>query len=237
MEAYQQIIALIALSMGTAWASGLNLYATLLVLGLGATTGQVTLPPGLEMVSHPLVIGAAGLMYAVEFFADKVPGVDTFWDTLHTFVRIPAGAVLAAGAVGEMDPALGLAAAIVGGGVAASSHLVKAGSRVLINTSPEPVSNWGASITEDVAVIGGMYAALFHPAVFLGLLVLFALLTAWLLPKIWRGIKALARRIGRIFGRGGDEADAAPAAGAAATAPANADATPQSPAKSTVERA
>ncbi len=120
-----------------------------------SNTGYVDLPADLQIVSDPLVIAAAGLTYGVEFFADKVPGVDTGWDTLHTFVRLPAGALLAAGAIGDVTPAAEMAAAIVGGSLAAGTHFTKAGSRVMINTSPEPVSNWAASITEDVAVFAG----------------------------------------------------------------------------------
>ena len=140
----------IALTMGVAWASGINLYATILVLGYMGMTGNIDLPPDLEILADPMVMVAAGLMYAIEFFADKVPGVDTGWDTLHTFIRIPAGAVLAAGAVGEVGTGAQLAAGLVGGTLATGSHATKAGSRVLINTSPEPVSNWFASVGEDV---------------------------------------------------------------------------------------
>ena len=201
MEQYQTIIELIALSMGVAWASGLNLYAVLLTLGLGSQTGYISLPEQLAILENPAVIGAAGLMYMVEFVADKTPGVDTIWDSLHTLVRLPAGALLAAGALGEVDPALAMAAAIVGGGVAASSHLVKAGSRVMINTSPEPVSNWTASVTEDVAAVAGIWLALNHPLLFTGLLVAFLLFAIWLLPRIWRAIRALWRRLGRWFDR------------------------------------
>jgi hypothetical protein len=120
---------------------------------------------------------------------------------LHSFVRIPAGAVLAAAAVGELTPAAELAAAILGGGLAAATHATKAGSRVLINTSPEPVSNWSASLGEDVAVIGGVWAALNHPFVFLALLLLFILLMAWMLPKLWRGVKLVVSRLAALFGR------------------------------------
>jgi len=144
---------------------------------------------------------AAGIMYTLEFFADKVPGVDTGWDALQSFVRIPAGAMLAAGAVGDIGPAAELAAAILGGGMAAATHATKAGSRVMINTSPEPVSNWTASIGEDLAVIGGVWAALNHPYVFLALLVLFVLLMAWLLPRLWRGVKAVFSRLTGLFSR------------------------------------
>jgi len=179
----------IALTMGVAWASGINLYAAILMLGYMGTTGNIDLPPDLQVLSDPMVMVAAGLMYCVEFFADKVPGVDTVWDTLSTFIRIPAGAILAAGAVGDVGTGAQLAAAIAGGALATGSHVTKTGTRVLINTSPEPVTNWFASVGEDVAVIAGLWTALYHPVLFIVLLVLFILLCIWLLPKIWRGIK------------------------------------------------
>eukprot|EP01155_Anaeramoeba_flamelloides_P049457 Anaeramoba_flamelloidesc41564_g1_i5.p1 GENE.c41564_g1_i5~~c41564_g1_i5.p1 ORF type:complete len:157 (-),score=26.26 c41564_g1_i5:31-501(-) len=154
MEQLDQITSMIALSMGVAWASGINLYATVLMLGVLSNMGHLTLPPGLEIVADPLVLIAAGFMYCVEFFADKTPGVDTAWDGLHTFIRIPAGAALAAAAVGEMSPAVELAAALTGASLAAGSHALKSGTRVLINTSPEPVTNWTASFSEDLLVLG-----------------------------------------------------------------------------------
>ena len=185
--------------MGLAWASGINLYATLLTLGVLANTGNIDLPPDLGIIANPMVIGAAGLMYCVEFFADKVPGVDTGWDTIHTFIRIPAGAMLAAGAVGDLSPAVELAAAIAGGGLAAGSHATKAGSRVMINTSPEPFTNWFASVGEDVAVFAGVWAAINHPTLFLVALILFILFMIWLLPKIWKGVKKVFRFIIDLF--------------------------------------
>lgn len=200
MEQYQQIIQLVALTMGVAWASGINLYATLLMLGISGATGYMQLPENLSILQDPVVIAAAGIMYAVEFFADKTPGVDSAWDTLHTFIRIPAGAVLAAGMAGEASAALTLAAAIIGGGLATTSHATKAGGRLLINTSPEPVSNWTASFSEDILVIAGLWAAMNHPVAFLILLVIFILLTIWLLPKLWRGIKKIIITIGGWFG-------------------------------------
>ncbi len=201
MEQLDQVTQIIALTMGLAWASGINLYAAMLMLGLMGATGQVTLPPGLEILADPLVIGAAGLMYCVEFFADKVPGVDTGWDTLHTFIRLPAGALLAAGAVGEFGAAAQLAAALVGGSLAAATHATKAGTRVAINTSPEPFSNWTASLGEDVMVFAGLWAALNHPWIFLGLLLLFILLMAWLLPKLWRLAARVFGALGRALSR------------------------------------
>ncbi len=200
MENYTALVSTLAMTMGVGWASGINLYAALLMLGLGGATGNIALPADLQVLQNPLVIGAAGVMYAVEFFADKIPGVDTGWDGLHTFVRIPAGALLAAGAVGEVTPALEIAAGIMGGSLSATSHAAKAGTRILINTSPEPVTNWTASITEDVAVFGGLWAALNHPYIFLGLLLAFLLLMVWLLPKLWRGIALLLRKLGELLG-------------------------------------
>ncbi|EIC30248.1 MULTISPECIES: DUF4126 domain-containing protein [Methylomicrobium] len=205
MDSLNQITATLAMTMGLAWASGINLYATLLALGFLANSGNIALPPDLQVVANPAVMLAAGLMYCVEFFADKTPGVDTGWDAIHTFIRIPAGAMLAAGAVGELNPAVELAAAIVGGGMAAGSHMTKAGSRVLINTSPEPFSNWAASVGEDMAVVAGVWAALRHPLVFLVALVLFIALMVWLLPKLWNGIKKVFRAIARFFGSGPEQ--------------------------------
>jgi uncharacterized protein DUF4126 len=204
MEALDQISTTLALSMGLAWASGINLYATLFTLGYLANTGNIDLPPDLHMVANPAVMGAAGLMYCVEFFADKIPGVDTGWDALHTFIRIPAGALLAAGAIGDINPAMELTAGILGGGLAAGTHATKAGSRVLINTSPEPFTNWAASIGEDIAAIAGVWACLNHPVLFLVALVIFIALAIWLIPKIWNGIKKVFRFIINLFSRKAD---------------------------------
>lgn len=199
MDDFDQLIKTISMTMGAAWGSGINLYATVLVLGFLGITGNIVLPPSLEVLQNPLVIGAAGLMYFVEFFADKTPGVDTGWDTIHTFIRIPAGVMLAAGAVGEVNPAVVIAAGILGGGIAAGTHAAKSGTRILINTSPEPVSNWTASLLEDVAVIAGVWAALTHPWVFLVLLVVFIFFLIWFLPKLWGAIKKFFLFIKRIF--------------------------------------
>jgi hypothetical protein len=203
MEAVQAI----SLMMGTAWASGINLYATILVLGWMGSTGQVDLPPALQVLTDPSVMFAAGVMYCVEFFADKTPGVDTGWDTIHTFIRIPAGAIMAAGAAQGLDigPAAELVAGLLGGALATTSHATKAGTRVLINTSPEPVTNWIASITEDVVVIGGLWASLHHPWLFLAALLVFLVVVAWLLPKIWRALKRIAHAVGRWFRRAPEE--------------------------------
>jgi hypothetical protein len=201
MDTLNQLSTTLALTMGLAWASGINLYATLFTLGYLANTGNIVLPPDLQIVADPMVMGAAGLMYCIEFFADKVPGVDTGWDAMHTFIRIPAGAMLAAGAIGDLNPVVELAAAIMGGGLAATSHTTKAGSRVLINTSPEPFSNWFASVGEDIVVVTGVWACINHPILFLIALALFIALAIWLLPRIWTGIKKVFRFIGKLFGQ------------------------------------
>ncbi len=209
-----ETIEAISLTLGVAWASGINLYAAVLVLGYLGSTGQVDLPPDLQVLTDPMVMAAAGFMYFVEFFADKTPGVDTGWDVLHTFIRIPAGAVLAAGmAEGlQMNEAVQFAALLIGGGLAATSHATKTGTRALINTSPEPFTNWTASITEDIVVIGGLWASLHHPWLFIVALVLFLLLVAWLLPKIWRALKRVFRAIGAFFSgrKSEEEASSAP---------------------------
>ncbi|HET6471444.1 MAG TPA: DUF4126 domain-containing protein [Pseudomonadales bacterium] len=201
MGDYQSLIHTLALTMGVAWASGINLYAAVAVLGLAGNAGYVHLPDTLTIVEDPLVIAAACFMYCVEFFADKVPGVDSTWDAVHTFIRIPAGAMLAAGAVGDVSPAISVAAGLLGGSIAAATHATKAGTRLLINTSPEPFSNWFASIGEDLTVFAGLWAALAHPYIFLFLLTLFLLTLCWVLPKLWRGLKTVFRKIGGFFGR------------------------------------
>lgn len=195
MDTTGQLASIIALTMGTAWASGINLYAAVLVLGLMAMNGAVHLPAGLQMLAHPWVIGAAGCMYVVEFFADKVPGVDTAWDTLHTLIRIPAGAILAAAAAGQSDPLLTVAAGLAGGTVSASSHALKAGTRAVANVSPEPFSNWALSLGEDVVVVGGLWAALNYPWLFLLLFISFLGVLIWALPRIWRGITHIINRL------------------------------------------
>ncbi len=183
---------LVALGLGAAWASGINLYLAVLILGGLGTAGVVDLPGDLTVLEHPAVLAAAGGLYIVEFVADKVPGVDSAWDALHTFIRIPAGALLAAGALQDWGAGYEVAAALLAGGtLAAASHATKASGRVAVNTSPEPFSNWLVSLLEDGLVLGGLFLALFKPALFLTLLGAFALLVIWLLPKLWRALRRL----------------------------------------------
>jgi len=192
-----ETIDIIAMTLGVAWASGINLYAAILVMGLMGTMGYTELPPSLTVLQDPLVLMAAGMMYFVEFFADKIPGVDSAWDTVHTFIRIPAGAMLAVGAAQglEINQAAELAAALLGGSLAATSHLTKSSTRLVLNTSPEPFSNATASIFEDLAVIGGLWTALNYPLAFIAFIIVFVLLAIWLLPKLWRAIKDIAKTI------------------------------------------
>ncbi len=189
------LVQAVALAAGLAWASGLRLYLVLFLAGLLAHFGYLQLPDSLEVLKNPLVMGACAVMLLAEFVADKVPGFDSFWDTLQTFVRIPAGGVLAALSLGVSDPALMLAAGLIGGTITAGTALTKAGGRLAINTSPEPFTNWAASFGEEAAVLGGFWLMLQHPAIFLGLLVLFLLLLVWLMPKLWRFLRAMIARI------------------------------------------
>jgi hypothetical protein len=188
-----------AQTLGLSWASGINLYAAILVMGFSHSAGIVELPPGIDYLSNPLVLLVAGAMYVVEFFADKIPVVDTAWDAMHTFIRIPAAAFMAYGAAEAMGPEMQVALALIGGGFGTLSHATKAGSRVVINTSPEPFSNIGVSTLEDVAVFGGLWLAVAHPWVFLCFLGLFVLFVIWLVPKIWKGIKKVFGFLRRIF--------------------------------------
>jgi len=185
----------IALASLMAWASGLRLYLVVFAVGLAGYEGYIDLPKGLAVLQHPWVIGAAGFMVVMEFLADKVPAIDSAWDAVHTFIRIPAGALLAAGATGDTLTPITIAAGLLGGTITAGTHFTKAGGRAVINTSPEPFSNWGASFTEDAMVASGIWLAFAHPAVFLVMFVLFLLLLAWVIPKVWRGIRAVFARL------------------------------------------
>ena len=188
-----QTLQTLVLASVLAWASGMRLYFVVFCAGMAASFGYLELPPGLKVLQHPWVIGAAGFMLAMEFLVDKLPGIDSAWDAIHTFIRIPAGALLAAGATGDSLSALTLAAGLLGGTITAGTHFAKSGGRAILNLSPEPFTNWGASFTEDAAVLAGIWIAYLHPAVFLAALALFIVLLAWLLPKLWRGVEALWR--------------------------------------------
>ncbi len=198
-----ELIETLALASGLAWASGIRLYAVLFFAGALGRFGYVDLPGGLQWLGHPLVIAVSGLLCMLEFAADKVPGLDSLWDAVHTFIRIPAGALLAAATLGQQDAGVTLAAALSGGALASGAHFTKAASRALINTSPEPFSNVAASTTEDALVIGGLWVALFHPAAFLALLLVFVGIMLWLLPRLWRGLRKVCLRVSALLGTGG----------------------------------
>jgi hypothetical protein len=192
-----ETLAALALALGVGWASGYNVYAAVLVLGAAQRLGLVALPHDLQVLASPWVMGVAALLFALNFLADKIPYVDSLNDALHTFVRVPAGALLAFGAADQFGPEIGVVAGLLGGTLAAGSHVAKTGTRALINTSPEPFTNIFASLGEDVLVIGGLILALTHPIVFLVLLALFVALLVWLLPKLWRLAMTPFRRLAR----------------------------------------
>jgi hypothetical protein len=190
---------LLALAGAIGWASGVRLYLVLLLTGLAGYLGWIPLPGGLQLLAHPVVLMASGFMVFVEFFADKIPGLDSLWDMVHTAIRIPAGAALAAGVFGADHAAMAMVAALIGGGLAATSHAAKATTRAAINTSPEPFSNVGASLVEDALVPAGLWLAIAHPLLFGVLFVIVLVLSVWLIRKSWRFLKALFARVARIF--------------------------------------
>jgi hypothetical protein len=187
---------LIALAAVLGFASGIRLYAVLLVVGLVGYAGWVDLPSGLSVLQHPFVLIAAGVMFLIEFVADKIPGVDTLWDGIQTFIRIPAGAALAAGVFGGLDSAAWTtAAAIFGGSLAATSHFTKAGARAAANTSPEPFSNVALSVAEDVAVGGLLWLVMTYPWLAALVVAVLVLLALWLLPKMFRFARRMFRAV------------------------------------------
>lgn len=183
----------IAIAAALAWGSGLRAYAVIFAVGLAGALGWMELPEHLRLLQHPLVLGASGLMTAVEFFADKLPWLDSVWDAVHSFIRIPAGAALAAAVFGDSGAAVALVAAILGGSLAAGVHLAKSGARAAINTSPEPFSNWTASLTEDALVPLGLWLAVAHPIAFFVLLAVFIVVGLALVRLVWRGFRRLTR--------------------------------------------
>ncbi|CAD6507173.1 hypothetical protein LMG27952_00064 [Paraburkholderia hiiakae] len=179
----------LSLAAGLSWGSGLRLYLTVLMAGVLQRLGLIHLPDTLAVLASPWVIGIAAALTVLEFLADKIPAFDSLWDAVHTFIRIPAGAVLAAAALGHADPALLTVAALAGGTLAGTAHLAKAGTRALINLSPEPVSNVVTSSAEDGMTFVGVLLAFFVPLLFLVMLMAFLLLAVWALPRLWRGVQ------------------------------------------------
>lgn len=201
---------LIALAAALGWASGVRLYLVVLLTGLAGYLGWVNLPQGLHLLANPVVLGASGFMVFVEFFADKIPGLDSLWDVVHSVIRIPAGAALAASVFSADSGAMSLVAALLGGTFAAASFATKATSRAAINTSPEPFTNVGASLLEDGMVPLALWLAVAHPFVFVVLLLLVLVLSVWLTRLCWRFLRQLLSRVTRIFS-GKTDPGAAPA--------------------------
>jgi hypothetical protein len=181
----------LSLALGSAWTSGINLYATITVLGLLEKFAGVKLPGGLDVLGNWWIIGFAAGLYAVEFFADKIPYLDSLWDVIHTFIRVPAGVIVAYAATNDLDPSIYIPATLVGGGLALTSHGTKAAVRVGANLSPEPVSNWILSFVEDIIAIGGTLLAVFAPVVVVIVLALFLIFFFWFFPKVFRAIRKL----------------------------------------------
>jgi Domain of unknown function (DUF4126) len=198
MQWLQNHLPELAMSAAMAWGAGLRLYLVVFVVGMLGKLGYVPLPDALKLLSNPIVLGAAGFMAFIEFFADKIPWLDSAWDAVHTFLRIPAGAALAAGMLGDSGEGVAMAAALIGGTLTAGTHFGKAGTRAVANTSPEPFSNIGLSLVEDTAVAGGLALALANPIVFLLALLVFVIALVVLIRFILKGLSAV---INKLFAR------------------------------------
>ena len=189
----------LSLALGTAWTSGINLYATITVLGLLQKFGAAKLPGGLDVLDNWAIIGVAGFLYLVEFFADKIPYLDSVWDVVHTFIRVPAGVIVAYAATSQLDPGIYIPAALVGGGLAFSSHGTKAALRAGANFSPEPVSNWVLSIVEDIIALVGTVLSVFAPLIIAIVLVLFVIFFLWFFPKVIRRLRRAFKATAAFF--------------------------------------
>lgn len=193
---------LLALAAALGWASGFRLYLVVFLVGMLGATGLMELPGGLHVLEHPALLFASGGMLFMEFFADKIPGVDSLWDLLQSVLRVPAGAALAAGVFGADNATMATMAALMGGTLAATSQAAKTTTRALINTSPEPFSNVGASLAEDTAAVGAVWLALANPAVF-GVVLVVAVILMWIVTwMLWRFLKAAIRKIKGWMGGG-----------------------------------
>jgi hypothetical protein len=193
------MIQVLGLALGAAWTSGINLYATVAVLGLLEHYKLAHLPGGLHVLDNRLIIGVAIFLYVVEFFADKIPYVDTVWDALQTFIRVPAGAVLAATATADISPTVQVLALLLGGGLALSTHGTKATVRAGANLSPEPLTNWSLSLLEDVLAIGAVVLSVVYPVGIFVVIVIFLLLMVWILPKVVRRVRRMLKAAGDFF--------------------------------------
>ena len=189
----------LSLALGSAWTSGINLYATVTVLGLLQKFGATHLPGGLDVLDNWWIIGVAAFLYAIEFFADKIPYVDSIWDVVHTFIRVPAGAIVAYAATSQMDASIGVIATLLGGGLAFSSHGTKAALRAGANLSPEPVSNWVLSFVEDIVAFVGALLSVFAPVLIAIVLIIFMIFFVWFFPKVVRAVRRIFNAVRAIF--------------------------------------
>lgn len=201
--------ALLALAGALGWASGFRLYAVVFLVGAMGAADWLPLPGGLQLLQHPVVLAVSGFMLVVEFFADKVPWLDSLWDSVNSVIRIPGGALLAAGVFGGDNAVWGIVAGLLGGSLAATSFATKATARAAINTSPEPVSNWLASLFEDGLVVGVVWLATQHPLAFGVALFVMVLLSVLLLIVLWTFLRGVLRKLRAFLGGG---ATAAPPA-------------------------
>ncbi len=206
---------LLAVALGLATLAGINLYLTVFATGLAVQMGWITLAPEyqqLDVLADPVILTVAGVLFFLEFFADKIPWVDSLWDSVHTLIRPVGAAFLAITALGEVNPVFDVLVGLLGAGMALTSHSVKAGTRLVANASPEPFSNIGLSLVEDVAVLGGLGLLALNPILALGLAVVFCGLAIWLLPHLFRRavatLRFLWRRIAYWFGQSNDAAGA-----------------------------
>ena len=190
---------LLALAAALGWASGFRLYAVVFLVGAAGAVGWIALPPGLAVLQHPALLTASGVMLFVEFFADKIPGLDSLWDIVHSVIRIPAGAALAAGALGADGATMTLAAALMGGSLAATSQAAKTTTRAAINTSPEPFSNLFASFLEDGLVVGAVWLATTHPLVF-GVALAVSVVLMWAVTVVlFKFLRSVLLRVSAFF--------------------------------------
>jgi hypothetical protein len=189
----------LSLALGSAWTSGINLYATITVLGLVQKLGYAKLPGGLDVLDNWWVIGVAAFLYGIEFFADKVPYLDSVWDVIHTFIRVPAGLIVAYSATNQLDPSIYIPAALLGGTLALSSHGTKAALRGVANLSPEPVSNWVLSVIEDIIAFVGSLLAVFAPVAITIVLIIFVIFFVWFFPKVYRVIRKIFSAVASLF--------------------------------------
>jgi Domain of unknown function (DUF4126) len=190
---------LAALAAALGWASGIRLYLVVFLTGIAGFMGFIPLPSGLHILQHPAMLAGSGFMLFVEFFADKIPGVDSLWDMVHTVIRVPAGAALAAGVFGADSTTMGMVAGLLGGTLAATAHATKATTRAAINTSPEPFTNIGMSLVEEGSVMGMMWLATNHPIAFGGVLLVVIVLSVWLMVVLLKFLKGAVRRVSEFF--------------------------------------